>query len=187
MSLRRDEVNLVVTINGTNAGKSIQDLNNRARDLKRQLSKMEIGSDDFKRVKNELDGINKELAEATGRAKQVDRAMDGVGKTTAGIPGIFAKIGAAMSTLGILGLVNMLVTAGQKLFTVGKEMEVLQAKAQTVFGEALPRVTEEAEKNANAMGLTAQQYTNAAAAAGGMPSTLARRRVSAWASGASRA
>jgi len=150
MSLRRDEVNLVVTINGTNAGKSINDLKNKTRDLQRQLSKMEIGSDDFKRVKAELDGINKELAEATGRVKQVDRAMDGVGKTSGAIPGIFGRINSALNAAGIIGLINLLVTAGQKLFAIGGQAIKLYnegAKADAQIKAALTSTNQAAGRS----------------------------------------
>lgn len=85
------------------------------------------------------------------------------------------SIGEANSKIGVglknfIGLAGVAFTAqavvdyGKELFKLGTEMEVLTKKARTVFGEALPLVTEQAEKNAAAMGLSVSQYINASAA-----------------------
>ena len=42
-------------------------------------------------------------------------------------------------------------------------MDALAKKARTVFGDALPQITAEAEKNARSMGLTNAEYVAAAA------------------------
>jgi hypothetical protein len=62
--------------------------------------------------------------------------------------------------------VSKVVEFGTELFKLGTEMEVMGRKAQTVFGEALPQVTAQAEKNAAAMGFSVGQYIDASAAIG---------------------
>ena len=84
-----------------------------------------------------------------------------VGKVLGGLPGLAAAGGFA---LGLL--TDNLVSGAVAMFKMGTEMEVLGRKATRVFGEALPLVTEAAEANANAMGLTVGQYIDASAAIG---------------------
>lgn len=50
------------------------------------------------------------------------------------------------------------------LIEQGLAIQGLDNKARTVFGETLPKVTAEAEKNAAALGLSSRQYINQAAA-----------------------
>ena len=159
MSLRRDEVNLLVTINNKSAGNSIEDLRKKSRDLQRKLNKLDINDKEFKKVRQELDGINKQLAEATGKARAVDRAMEGVGTTTGRLPAIFGKINTALNAAGILGLINLLVNAGRKLFEIGTESLSLyntQAKADAQLkatlkstGEIAGRTFEDLKKQAS--------------------------------------
>lgn len=161
MSIRRDEVNLVVTINGNTAGKSIDDLKKQARDLRRTLEKLPVDSDDFRKVKTELDGINAKLGEATGKARQVDRAMEGVGTTTGRLPAMFAKINTALNAAGLLGLLNLLVNVGQKIFSIGSESLKLYDQGQKAdaqlkaalksTNEAAGRSFEQLEQQAKAL------------------------------------
>lgn len=59
--------------------------------------------------------------------------------------------------------VDTVIGYGKQLYNTGVQMDALDKKARTVFGETLPKVTSEAQANASAMGLTNAQYVAAAA------------------------
>jgi hypothetical protein len=151
---KRRQVNIY--INGREINKTINGIRGEAKKLNRELAYLEIGSAEYNQKMKELKQLNGILGDHRKRL----RGVDSVWKKMRG--GIAAFAGAAAAAF----TADAIVSYGTELFKLGTEMEVLTRKAETVFGDALPQVTQQAEANANAMGLTASQYTDAAAAIG---------------------
>lgn len=126
------------------------------RKARAELNLLTVGTDEYNEKVKEVRGLNKIIRDHRDELKPTRGVYD---KMTAGLKGFIGVAAAAFTADAIIQYTG-------KLFKLGAEMEVLTAKAQTVFGDALPAVTEAAEENANAMGLTASQYTDAAAAIG---------------------
>ncbi len=123
-----------------------------------------------KKANNELAGMIRGTDEYVDKAKELQRLNGILADHRQGLSGI--KKGWDLNKVGIgqfVGLaagaftVDAVLGYGKQLFNTGVQMEAMAKKARTVFGEALPKVTEEAEKNARAMGLTNAQYVAAAA------------------------
>ena len=126
------------------------------RKARAELNLLTVGTDEYNEKVKEVRGLNKIIRDHRDELKPTRGVYD---KMTAGLKGFIGVAAAAFTADAIIQYTG-------KLFKLGAEMEVLTAKAKTVFGDALPAVTEAAEENANAMGLTASQYTDAAAAIG---------------------
>lgn len=159
--MARRSVNIY--INGKEIAGTVKAIAGEKRKLTNELNKMVIGSEEYeaqmKKVRD-LDNILKdhrrELSGVDGSYKKLNGTLGGVGK-------LAGSVGAGIAAAFAVGKI---ADFGVAMFNLGKEMEVLTKKAQTVFGEALPQVEAAAEANAAAMGLTISSYTDAAAAIG---------------------
>ena len=161
-----------VFIDGKEAENTIKNLTTFKKRLVNELRNLNAATEDFEEkeaalvkqialVNDELDDYRKKVRSTT---KDTKAAAGGIG----GAFNKLAKGGIAKFAAAAAGAfaVEEIVRYGARLFELGTEMEVLSKKAETVFAEALPSVTEQAEKNAAAMGLTISQYTDAATAIG---------------------
>ena len=145
-----------IYINGREVENTMKSVRKEVRAVRRELDQLEIGSDAYNNKVRELNDLNKVVSKHRDTIRPTRKTYDSM---TAGLKNFIGVAAAAFTA-------DAIVQYTGKLFKLGAEMEVLTAKAQTVFGDALPAVTEAAEENANAMGLTASQYTDAAAAIG---------------------
>jgi len=145
-----------VYINGREVENTMKGIRKETRKVRRELNELEIGSDAYNKKVRELQGLNKVVRKHRDDLRPTKSVYN---KMTAGLKGYIGVAAAAFTADAVIQYTG-------KLFKLGAEMEVLTAKAKTVFGEALPAVTQAAEDNANAMGLTVSQYTDAAAAIG---------------------
>lgn len=103
----------------------------------------------------------KKVAALEGTLEKHQQSLKGIGQGWS-----LAKVGLD-NFVGVAAgafAVDSLIGYGKQLYGVGVQMDALDKKARTVFGDTLPQVSAEAEKNAAAMGLTTSQYINAAAA-----------------------
>lgn len=143
-----------IFLNGKAVEASIKDVKKQFRLLNNQIGDTKIGSEEY--VKK-----SKEIARLSGIIKQHRNDIRG-------IQGSYKKVSGGLSKfLGIAGIAfgaSEIIGYGKRVLDLGISMDTLNRKAQTVFGDALPQVTREAEKNATAMGLTSSQYTDAATA-----------------------
>lgn len=159
MSIRRDEANLILTINGTQATGTLRDLQKQSRDLRRLLERLPVDSDEFKKVQAELAAVNAKI-------KDVNDGIRGITKET-GAWGLAMSV--AGGVLAALNLQNILDSAQQwisSLFNIGTGLDTMQAKVRTVFGDAETIVRGFAETNARDLGLAREQYVNLATSAG---------------------
>jgi hypothetical protein len=91
--------------------------------------------------------------------KEVDGLRGSMGK----LGGAAGKAGGALKTFGIVGVAGIAVVAAAalaalpKLMDMAGKLELMQGKAETVFGDQLGVVEKWAKTNANAMGLTSRE------------------------------
>jgi len=145
-----------IFINGREVANQIKAITAEKRKVTRELALMAVGSEKYNNKIKELQKLNGLVDAHKGKLK--------------GTVDVWAKItsmakGFLLAQVAALGA-REVIQYGAKLFDLGVEMEVLTKKAKVVFGEALPAVEEAAKRNANAMGLTISQYTDAATAIG---------------------
>jgi hypothetical protein len=161
-----------IFVNGDKAISSVKEIAAAMSEANNRLAKMVIGSDEYLAQLEEVKSYRAVLQQHNDALKGVDKslqnidkhkdALNGVGRGWEGLKnGLQNYVGLAAGAFAI----DSIISAGTALFKTGVEMESLAKKAKTVFGEALPQITMEAEKNAQAMGLTTQQYVAAASAA----------------------
>jgi hypothetical protein len=101
---------------------------------------------------NSLKSFRTSIAEADG----VVNKFKAGGK--AAFDGIKANAGAMA-----VGAIGSVVAFSGTIIKAGAEMEAMDAKSETVFGDSLGRVTNWADTNAKAMGLTSREAINAGA------------------------
>lgn len=166
MSLKTDQVNLILTINGQQAGSTIKDLEARSRDLKRQLARIPVDSEDFKKVAGELKGVNTALAQTREQTKGVGAAMNQVRSETSGFGQVMQGVLSVFGGLNLQNIVQQLFAWGKQIFDLATSLDGFNQKTRTVFGEAESIVRGFAETNAKSLGLARQEYINLATAAG---------------------
>lgn len=161
-----------IFVNSDQAVNSVKGIAAALSEANNRLAKMVIGSDEYlaqleqvKKYRAVLQDHNNALRGVDDSLKNINKhqgALDGVGKGWMALKnGLSGYVGLAAGAFAV----DSIIAAGTELFKTGVQMESLAKKARTVFGEALPQITAEAEKNATAMGLTTQQYVAAASAA----------------------
>lgn len=145
-----------IFINGREVENTLKGIRSEKRKINRELQNMVIGSDEYVKKAKELEEINGKLDNHRRKIGQVDSTLS---KITGGLTKFAGVAVAAFS-------VEAIVSFGKQIFSTNVQMEQLNKKAATVFGQALPQITAEAERNAAAMGFTAGEYTTAATALG---------------------
>lgn len=145
-----------IYINGKEIKNDIKSIVTEKRKLVRELNHMTIGSKEYNAQIKKIENLNPII----NKHRQTLRGVDGAWKKMGKAIGSFA--GIAGVALGVQEVIQY----GKEIFKLGSEMQLLEKKAKTVFGDALPLVSREAERNAAAMGLTTSKYIDAAAAMG---------------------
>lgn len=159
MSIRRDEANLILTINGQQGGNTLRDLQKNARDLRRLLEKLPVDSAEFKKVQGELNAVNTKIKELRGGLSAVRQETGLWGLALATASGVIAG-------LNIQGLLDRLQQWLGTLFSTSVALDTMAQKTRTVFGDAEGIVRAFAESNARELGLAREQYIALATAAG---------------------
>ena len=137
---------------------SYLELNKQLIELKktfRSLSEVERDSAFGKNTVRQIEALDTQLKELDASIGQYQRNVGNYESAFSGFAGTLLQIGAVAEVAQFFD--------PNALIAQGIAIENLDKKAQTVFGSTLPRVTQEAEKNAAAMGLTTREYINAAA------------------------
>jgi len=145
-----------IYINGREIENSLKAIAAEKRKVNNELNKMVIGSEEYNDKMKELQKLNGILRDHNSALRPIANSYN---KLPALLSGVAAGAAAAFT-------VDAVVNYGKKLFELGSQMELLGKKARTVFAQALPLVTREAEKNAQSMGFTTSAYIDAAAALG---------------------
>lgn len=145
-----------IFINGRDVENTLKGIYAEKRKITNELRLMELGSEAYLKKAAELRQLNDILDSHRQAIRKTESAWDAITKGARG----FVAVAAAGITA------DAVIQYGKELFRLSAEMELLGAKAETVFGQALPQVTQAAEQNATAMGLTTSQYIDAASAIG---------------------
>lgn len=123
MSVRQDNVNLILTINGIQSAKTLQEMEKSARDLRRLLTKIPVDSTEFKEA-------SKRLQELDGRIKQTKAGMTAMrqesgllGSTVAKLIGVYTTV-----TIALRGFFSVL-TGSSKLEQLNIAFEVFLGSA----------------------------------------------------------
>lgn len=143
-----------IFINGNEVANSIKAIHAEQKKLTNELVNTVRGTEEYERKATELTRVNAILKDHSDRVRGIEK---GWSLTKIGLDNFVGVAAGAFAVDNLLGY-------GKALFNTAAQMDILEKKAKTVFREALPQVTEEAKKNAAAMGLTSAQYINAAAA-----------------------
>ena len=143
-----------IFINGQQVDATVKNIRANFKQASNELARMVVGSEEYVKKLGEVQRLNRLLDEHKQKLKGVE---DGLSLTRRGMDGLVGAAAGAFAADAVL-------TLGKELFRTGAQMEALNKKARIVFGEILPKVTSEAEKNAASMGLTTSQYISAAAA-----------------------
>lgn len=144
-----------IFINGREINNTLKSIYSEKRKINNELRNMVIGSEEYEKKIKEYRQINRIVDDHRQSLRGVDSTWNKLVKG-----GITKFAGLAAGAFAV----DNIVRYGAQLFKLSAEMEVLGNKARTVFGDQLPRVTMEAERNAAAMGLTTREYIGAAAA-----------------------
>lgn len=145
-----------IFINGKEVANEIKQIAKEKRKLNAVIQNTIRGSEDYEAAVKEYSKLNGIITEHRKNLRGVESSYD---KMKAGVGKFIGFAAAAFTADAIIGY-------GKELFKLGAEMEIMGKKAKTVFGEALPLVTQMAKENAAAMGLTTGQYVDAATAIG---------------------
>lgn len=145
-----------IFINGRQVENTLKSIYSEKRKINAELNNMTVGSAEYIAKAKELRQVNGILDTHRQKIGQTSGAYD---KITGGLTKFAGIAGIAFG-------VGEVIQYGKRLFDLGAEMELLGKKATTVFAQALPAVTREAEANATAMGLTTSQYIDQATAIG---------------------
>lgn len=135
----------------------------RAKQLQQALQFIPESAPEYAVLNGELKRINDRMATIRASSRGV---AEGLGESSTAFQRFAQSVGSILAALNLNNLLESVLNFGRELFKLSPQLELLDQKVNTVFGEALPKVTAEAEKNAKAMGLTTNQYVKAAAAAG---------------------
>lgn len=103
----------------------------------------------------QIQRLDRELKDLDASMGQYQRNVGNYESAFSGFAGTLLQIGAVAEVAQFFD--------PNALIQQGIAIDNLDQKARTVFGETLPKVTKEAEKNAAALGLTSREYINAAA------------------------
>lgn len=146
-----------IFINGKAVENSIKAITSEKRKLSSELRRLTIGTDEYNKKAAELKKTNRIITEHNAKVRDLRTSWDKISKGS--ITKIAGIVGGAFAA-------DAIIQYGKELFKLGTQMDLLNRKAETVFGDALPAVTRAAEENATAMGITTSQYIKAAAEMG---------------------
>lgn len=142
-------------------GKELDELPNRIKlaakeykELKAYAENAEIGSDKYNTVVARMQQLRGVLDEHN----QGIRANTSSWDKLVNVANEYAPALVGAFTVGAV------VSYGTELFNLGTQMDALANKANTVLGDSLSYVEEQARKNATAMGFTTSEYVNQSAA-----------------------
>jgi hypothetical protein len=146
-----------IFINGKEIENQIKTITAEKRRMNAELEQMTRGTEAYIKKAGELRKVNGILDEHNRALKPIGGSYNSL--VSGGLTKLGGLAAAAFSA-------EIILSYGKHLFDLSGQMELLEQRARTVFGEVFPQVTAAAEKNAAAIGLTESQYINAATAIG---------------------
>lgn len=82
MALRKDKIQLELEVNGKKAGTTYNQIQQNVRDLNREITKLEPGTEAFRKKAEELQAARKRFNQVKDEIAGIDRSLFGVIKTT---------------------------------------------------------------------------------------------------------
>lgn len=82
MAVRQDLVQVAVEVNGQKAGSTLKELENSAKQLRRELKGLPEDSEEFNKKLAELAGTNAKIKEVGNRIKEIENAVSGASEKT---------------------------------------------------------------------------------------------------------
>ena len=119
-----------------------------------------------------LGPIGQSLNNLTGRVGAIQGALKGFGGGVQGVTDQANKatkaanglsVGFGLAATGVVAAIGLIASQAGELFTLAQNMELVEKKAKVLFGESFDEITRAAEENANAIGLTTNEYLKLAA------------------------
>jgi hypothetical protein len=151
MAASNNRINIY--INGKEIANEIGAIEKAYRALNKESKKLTIGSEEYNANIKDLAQLKSVLNDHRNAVSNVDK---GYSLATTTLKSLVGMAGLAFGA-------DAVIAYGREVMKAGVELTALERKARIVFAETLPSVTRAAEANATAMGLTAAQYTKAAA------------------------
>jgi len=142
-----------IFVNGQQAELTAKNLSAAYKEAYNKLATMVVGAEDYVEQLSKVKDIDGELQKHKANLKGV---QEGYSLLKSGLDNLVGVAAGAFA-------VEQIFAFGRELFNTAGKMELLERKAKTVFGETLPQITAEADKNAQSMGLTNAEYVAAAA------------------------
>ena len=162
-TVRQDKVQISVEIDGAPVRKTIADLEKEYRSLRNSIRQADIGTEDFVNKSKRLGEVKKQLDNARD-------AANSFGQQQTKLQGMFGKFGGLLKTafapLAALAAGGTLARLTMQFKDQATELQQLQIRFETVFGDAADSVEASAKRQATSLGLSVEQYKEAAAAAG---------------------
>ena len=135
----------------------------RARQLQQVLQFIPESAPEYAVLNGELKRINDRLATIRASSRGV---AEGLSQSGSRIQGFFTNVGTILAGLTFDRVLQGITQLGVKLFQLAPQLEILDQKVETIFGDALPKIDAAAKKNAQALGQTTNEYRKSAAAIG---------------------
>lgn len=119
-----------------------------------------------------LGPIGQSLNNLTGRVGAIQGALKGFGGGVQGVTDQTNKatkaanglsVGFGLAATGVVAAIGLIASQAGELFTLAQNMELVEKKAKVLFGDSFDEITRAAEENANAIGLTSNEYLKLAA------------------------
>lgn len=166
MSIRRDEVNLILTVNGQQSARTLQEMQAQARNLRRLLDKIPVDTTEFKEAAAKLKELDTRMKEVKSTMTATRTEATAFGGAATRVGGLWQRALAVFGGFSLAGIGLQVLDYGKKLFGISVSLDSLANKTRTVFGEAESLVRAFAEANAHSIGLARQDYINLATSVG---------------------
>lgn len=131
MALGTDRANLILSINGEQAGSTLKDLNSKARDLRRALQNLDPNTEDFRRLSAELRQVNGQIGGITSQFRNAKAEASGFSGLMQQAFGVF--LGG-----GLLGILQMVLggifNLGKSAVKAAADMEGLKTAVEVFLG-----------------------------------------------------
>lgn len=118
MGITKDSVQLELTIGGEKAGQTLKDLRNDVKNLSKELAKLPVDTEEFKRKSEELRVAKNRLAEVENQVKGIGQEMS---KTGSGFKNFAGGLGESLAGLIPLGAAAAGAFAAEKLLQFGMD------------------------------------------------------------------
>jgi phosphopantetheine adenylyltransferase len=163
MAIKTEQAQIEVIINGKKANATMKEMEASAKVLNAQLKNLTPGTKEFIEKTKELGQVNKRLNSVRDNIKEVSGSM---GKMERAFSGFKAAFTAAFAVGAIIEGAKAVFDFTKELYKMSVGIDQLNKKVKTVFGESTAFIKESANSMAKDLGLTRNQFIEAATSAG---------------------